>query len=139
MKLHWTLIQLAGFAKRTRAMKTKIKSPEPRAAIRRERMTAKGREIVASLNEAVEVERAGIALEARFTVRTVEMPEDPKSYDANAVRTTREKIGASQAIFAHLMGVSPMLVRAWEQAQRKPARWARRLLDEMNRDPRHWR
>ncbi len=102
-------------------------------------MTAKGREIVASLREAMEVERAGVAVESRFTVRTVELPDDPRQYGPDAVRATRGRIGVSQAIFAHLMGVSPMLVRAWEQGQRVPAKWARRLLDEVNRDPRHWR
>jgi|HubBroStandDraft_1064217.scaffolds.fasta_scaffold118380_2 DNA-binding transcriptional regulator YiaG len=102
-------------------------------------MTSKGREIVASLAEAVAVERAGIPIESRFTVRTVELPDEPRKYSSAAVRATRDKLGMSQAIFSHLIGVSPMLVRAWEQGQRVPAKWARRLLDEMNRDPRHWR
>jgi DNA-binding transcriptional regulator YiaG len=102
-------------------------------------MTAKGREIVAAIMEAVEVERAGIPLESRFTVRTVEVPDPPQTYDSSAVRDTRDKIGASQTVFSYLMGVSPALIRAWEQGDRPPALWARRLLDEMNRDPKHWR
>jgi putative transcriptional regulator len=102
-------------------------------------MTPKGREIVASLMEAVAVENAGIPIESRFTVRTVQTPDDPAKYDAAAVRAVRDKIAVSQAIFAQLLGVSAMLVRAWEQGQRKPALWARRLLDEVNRDPHHWR
>jgi DNA-binding transcriptional regulator YiaG len=101
--------------------------------------TAKGREIIASLTEALEVEWQRIPLESRFTVRTVELPDSPSEYDAAAVRATREKIPASQAVFAALLGVSAVLVRAWEQGQRSPAMWARRLLDEVNRDPRHWR
>jgi DNA-binding transcriptional regulator YiaG len=48
-------------------------------------------------------------------------------------------MGDEPAIFAQLMGVSMMLVLAWEQGQRRPAAWACRLLDEMNRSPRHWR
>jgi DNA-binding transcriptional regulator YiaG len=100
---------------------------------------AKAREIIASLNEAIEVERAGIPLESRFTVRTVHVPDPPDVYDAAAIRATRDRIGASQAVFAFLMGVSAALIRAWEQGDRPPALWARRLLDEMNRDPRHWR
>jgi putative transcriptional regulator len=102
-------------------------------------MTAKGREIVASLSQAVEVERSGMPLASIFSVRTVELPDKPSQYDAASIRATREKIGVSQAIFAHLLGVSVMLVRAWEQSQRVPAMWARRLLDEMNHDPPHWR
>ena len=92
-----------------------------------------------SLREAIRVERSGIPIESVFTVRTVELPDQPATYDAAAVRATRDRLGVSQAIFAHLLGVSPVLVRAWEQGQRVPAPWARRLLDEMNRDPRHWR
>ena len=105
---------------------------------RRGGMTRKGLEIVASLAEAVEVERAGISIESRFTVRTVELPDEPVEYDAAAVRATRDRIAASQVVFARLLGVSPMLVRAWEQGQRSPAPWARRLLDEVNREPSHW-
>jgi DNA-binding transcriptional regulator YiaG len=116
-------------------MKLKSKTRGQRAG----RMTAKGREIVASLTEALEVERAGIPIETRFTVRTVELPDEPCAYNASAIRATREKLAVSQAIFAHLIGVSAMLIRAWEQGQRTPALWARRLLDEVNRDPRHWR
>ena len=118
-------------------MKKATRKPARRG--NRDRMTAKGREIVASLAEAVEVERAGIPIESRFTVRTVEVPDQPGAYDARAIRETRDRIGVSQAIFASLVGVSPTLVRAWEQNQRVPALWARRLLDEINRDPRHWR
>lgn len=112
---------------------------KPGRRVRAGRMTAKGREIVASITEAVEVERARIPVESRFTVRTVEMPDAPAPYDAAAVRATRHRLTVSQAIFAQLLGVSAMLVRAWEQGQRKPAPWARRLLDEVNRDPSHWR
>jgi DNA-binding transcriptional regulator YiaG len=120
-------------------MKSKRKTPTSTRGFRSGRTTAKGREIVASLAEAIEVERSGAPIESRFTVRTVELPDQPAAYDAVAVRATRDRIGVSQTIFAHLLGVSPMLVRAWEQDQRAPALWARRLLDEMNRDPRHWR
>jgi DNA-binding transcriptional regulator YiaG len=103
------------------------------------RTTAKGREIVTSLAEAVAVERAGVDPASRFTVRTVVAPPPASTYDGPAVRATRDLIGVSQPIFAHLLGVSVMLVRAWEQDQRSPALWARRLLDEVRRDPRHWR
>ena len=120
-------------------MKTKRNPRTKRRSARSGRTTTKGREIVASLTEIIEVLRAGVPLESRFTVRTVDFPDEPQAYNASSVRATRAKIGVSQPIFANLMGVSPMLIRAWEQGQRKPAMWARRLLDEMNRDPRHWR
>jgi DNA-binding transcriptional regulator YiaG len=106
---------------------------------KRNKMTSKGREIVESLDEAIEVELSGVPIESRFTVRTVALPDEPSLYNAATVRATRDKIAVSQAIFASMLGVSAMLVRAWEQGQRSPAMWARRLLDEVNRDPRHWR
>jgi DNA-binding transcriptional regulator YiaG len=102
-------------------------------------MTAKGREIVASLAEAIKAERADVPLDSIFTVRTVEIPYEPAAYNPAAIRATRAKLGVSQAIFAQLLGVSAVLVRAWEQDQRSPAAWARRLLDEVNRDTSHWR
>ena len=69
-------------------------------------MTAKGREIVASLTAGAEAERAGIPVESRFTVRTVEMPEAPAAYGAAAVRAARHRLALSQAIFAQLFGGS---------------------------------
>jgi DNA-binding transcriptional regulator YiaG len=120
-------------------MNTKIRKQKIRRRKPTRGLTSKGREIIASLKEALEVERAGIPIESRFTVRTAALPDEPQQYDAIAVRATRERIGVSQPIFAQLIGVSAMLVRAWEQGQRVPARWARRLLDEVNRDPAHWR
>jgi len=102
-------------------------------------MTEKGREIVASLSEAIKVERSGVPLRTMFSVRSVMLPDEPSKYNATIIRATREKIGVSQIIFAHLLGVSVMLIRAWEQGQRAPAMWARRLLDEVNHDPARWR
>lgn len=120
----------------------KIKSKNLKARRRRRiarPTTAKGREIVASLAQAIEAERSGIPLASVFTIRTVALPDEPSAYSAATIRATREKIGVSQIIFAHLLGVSVMLVRAWEQGQRAPALWARRLLDGMNHHPARWR
>jgi putative transcriptional regulator len=100
-----------------------------------------GKEIIESLTEAVEILEAGGRLEGRpdrFTVRTVEMPDDPNEYDAMAVKATRKRLGASQAVFARLVGVSIKLVQAWEISGREPSLTARRLMDEFNREPRRW-
>jgi putative transcriptional regulator len=102
---------------------------------------AKGREIIASLTElaeALEARGPGADLE-RLTARTVEAPDAPGRYDGRRIRATRDRIGVSQAVFAQLLGVSAVLVASWEQGSRAPAPWARRLLDEANRDPGHWR
>lgn len=66
------------------------------------------------------------------------MPDDPKEYDAGAVKATRQRLGVSQAVFARLLGTSVKLVQAWEIGGRQPSAMARRLMDEFNRDPRRW-
>lgn len=105
---------------------------------RRAKGTPAGREIIEALTELVEAVESGEPLERRFTVRTVELPDEPGPYDAKRVRATRALIGASQTVFARMLGVSTVLVQHWENGSRVPAPWARRLLDEVNRDPRHW-
>ena len=102
------------------------------------RMTDKGREIVASLTELVEVLEAGGSDIAHFPSRRVSISTTPGSYDPARVRATRLLIGADQNAFANLLGVTMLQVRSWERGERAPAPWARRLLDEVNRDPRHW-
>jgi transcriptional regulator with XRE-family HTH domain len=43
----------------------------------------------------------------------------------------------TQRLFAGLIGTSVELVEHWEQGRREPGTLARRLLDEIARDPRH--
>jgi DNA-binding transcriptional regulator YiaG len=108
--------------------------------VSRKQGTPAGREIIAALTEGLEViKAAGGSGGQRFTVRTVEMAANPLPYDGPAVRATRKLVGASQPVFAKLLGVSTVLVVSWEGGKRTPAPWARRLLDEVNRDPEHWR
>jgi len=102
------------------------------------RSTAAGREIIGALTDGVQAIESG-SHAARFTVRTVVGARNPLPYDGPAVRATRGVLGASQAVFAQLLGVSTILVQSWENGKRKPAAWACRLLDEVNRDPKHWR
>ena len=113
---------------------------EQRQAGRRNRTrdTAAGREIIGALTELAQLLESGRPERTRFTVRTVELPDDPRPYEAAAVRATRKRLRTSQAVFAKLLGVSTVLVQHWEGGTRVPAMWARRLLDEVNRDPQHW-
>jgi DNA-binding transcriptional regulator YiaG len=97
------------------------------------------REIIADLKELHATLKSGKPLREKYTVRTVRTVADPADYDAAAVRSTRELVGVSQAIFARMLGVSAALVRSWECGQRKPAPIARRLLDLVRADPANWR
>jgi len=87
-----------------------------------------------------EIERMldeGKTPEQMFTVKTVEIPE-PGLYRGKQVRALRETLGVSQAIFAHLLGVSVILVKSWERGAREPSPMARRLMDTIKADPSRW-
>lgn len=84
----------------------------------RQRKPSPGSRIVASLREAVDwVE--GKDVPARIT--TVEVP-------AVDVRSTRKRLGLSQAAFAAKFGFQPATLRNWEQGRTRPDGPARVLL-----------
>ena len=86
---------------------------------------------------AEEADRAGI--DKKFTVRKVTLDLSPSQYDPELVKTTREILGTSQAVFARFIGVSVRTVRAWEQGINVPMDIACRLMDEIRHDPKYWR
>jgi putative transcriptional regulator len=96
-----------------------------------------GDRIVASLTDLRDSLRAGEPLSKRFTVRTVEIPA-PQEFQPGRIRALRDRLGMSQSVFASLIGVSRVLVQSWEQGTREPSLLARRLLAEVDRDPRRW-
>ena len=66
-----------------------------------------GEEIVARLQEVVDVVERGEDIETKFTCRRVELRHSPTAYTPEMVRETRELLYTSQAVFAQLLGVSP--------------------------------
>jgi DNA-binding transcriptional regulator YiaG len=107
--------------------KTTKKSRHPRVAD----------EIMAGMRELERMMDEGKTPEQMFTVKTVEIP-DPNVYRAKRVRELRDSLGVSQAVFAHLLGVSVILVKSWERGTREPSLMARRLLDTIRADPARW-
>jgi putative transcriptional regulator len=100
--------------------------------------TSAGSRIIAALQEIIDAQESGNPTRGmKVTVRDVEVIQ-PASYSARDVLATREKLGVSQSVFAQLVGVSVMLAQSWEQGTRFPDGAARRLLDEINRDPKHF-
>lgn len=93
--------------------------------------------VMAGMRELHQTIKAGIPLEEKFTVRTVTIPE-PSKYSPKAIREVREKLGASQSLFARLMGVSTIQAGSWERGVREPSPLARRLLDTVRADPAAW-
>ena len=55
------------------------------------------------------------------------------------IRRIRESLSMSQAVFAAFLGVDAGTVRSWEQGLRTPSGMARRFLQEVEAEPKHWR
>jgi putative transcriptional regulator len=106
---------------------TRRKSRKPRVAD----------EIMGGMRELERMMDEGKTPEEVFTVKTVYVP-DPKLYGAKEIRELRQSLGVSQTVFAHLLGVSIILVKSWERGVREPSLMARRLLDTIKADPSHW-
>lgn len=92
------------------------------------------RQIEQSLCEILNAVESGRRPEDVMTARTVEIP-DAARYGPAEVKAARAKLGASQTVFARMLGVSPELVQHWEQGLREPNGMARRFLDQMNANP----
>lgn len=69
-------------------------------------------------------------------LRTTVLPAAPRPMSAAEIRALRDRVNASQAVFASYLNVSPQLVRAWESDRRQPSGAALRLLELVARDPR---
>jgi len=55
------------------------------------------------------------------------------------IRKLRSAVTPSRSLFAHLLGVTPATVAAWETGTRKPGGMATRFLSEIESNPTHWR
>jgi putative transcriptional regulator len=96
-------------------------------------LSAAGKEIVEALTAFHQtLKRGGAAAVARkFTVRTVRLDLEPRSYTGDDVKKVRSMIGLSQVLFARFLGVSVNAVRSWENGGKKPSKMACRFLDEI--------
>jgi len=94
-------------------------------------------EIMAGMRELQAMLDQGKTPEQMFTVKTIAVPA-PTIFRAGQIRALRESLGVSQAVFAHLLGVSVILVKSWERGAREPNPMARRLLDTIQADPSRW-
>jgi putative transcriptional regulator len=101
-------------------------------------LSARGARIVKALNQFADDLESGATIESKLTVRQVRVIPKPSFYPPIRVRAVRERIGASQEVFAQLLAVSPMTVRSWEQGLRQPSPIARRFLDEIEMSPKHF-
>ncbi len=68
-------------------------------------------------------------------LRTVEMPSRPKPLKPADIRSMRESLNASQALFARLLNVSSNAVESWEQGIREPRQATLKLLHIARKNP----
>ncbi len=80
----------------------------------------------------------GEPVDPPFTIRTVALDLEPAEFAPAQVRALRVSLGASQAVFAKIVGASPAAIEAWEQGVRTPTPMARRLLSEIDRNRSYW-
>ena len=96
--------------------------------------TTFGDEVLHGLDDFAESVKKGEPI----TIRDVSLEMEPRDYDAEDVKVTRQKLGVSQAVFARLLAVKVKTVQAWEQGDQPPSGIARRLFDEINQEPNRW-
>lgn len=101
-------------------------------------MSRVGKEIVRRLKRFTEELENADAIADRFTCRTVRLKLEPQTYNAQLVKATRDKLRASQVVFAQFIGVAPNTVRDWEQGIKQPSGAARRIMDEIRENPDYW-
>ena len=79
----------------------------------------------------------GVCLPDRFTIRTVELDLEPRTWSSTQIRALRTRLKASQSVLAKLVGTNVKTIQAWEQGHTPPP-MARRLLDCIAKDLSPW-
>ncbi len=82
-----------------------------------------------SLNEAIE------HASGKRELRTTTLPRPPQKMQSADIAALRERMNASQAVFAHYLNVSVKTVQSWEQGIGKPNGAALKLLSIAKRNP----
>ncbi|MCK5804647.1 MAG: XRE family transcriptional regulator [Lentisphaeria bacterium] len=88
-------------------------------------------ELKAGLEEAEQHARGKITLKST----TVAIPPPPGDVLPADIVRLRRRIGASQAVFARMLGIARDTEISWEQGRRRPSGPARRLLKIAERKP----
>ncbi|MGC2108950.1 MAG: helix-turn-helix domain-containing protein [Candidatus Korobacteraceae bacterium] len=68
-------------------------------------------------------------------LRSVEIPARPRPMKPTDIRSLRESLNASQALFARLLNVSSNAVESWEQGLREPRQATLKLLYIARKNP----
>lgn len=68
------------------------------------------------------------------SLRVTEIPR-VKPMRPRQIKKIRQALGASQAVFAYILNVSPKVVQSWEHGARRPTQAALKLLSIAQSDP----
>ncbi len=95
-----------------------MKTKTPTKARRKTNPAAKalGKAILSDLTEFAEALEAGVALDSKYTIRTVEVPDPPALYSAGDVCATRDKVGVSQSVLRTCLAFRPSLCKRGSRA-----------------------
>jgi putative transcriptional regulator len=74
-------------------------------------------------------------VQGKRVLRTTRLPLPPPKMGAKDVRMLRERVNASQSVFAHGLNVSVKLVQAWEGNRRIPDGPALKLMHLAQTNP----
>ena len=118
-----------------------VPSPDEKTSRRRAstELSEPIREMVEGLHAICDALEAGVPLEKAATVRTCTIDVRLPEMSPAQIRSIRDSLGLSQALFATFLGVGMPTVRSWEQGHRTPSAIARRLLGVIRDDPDYWR
>jgi DNA-binding transcriptional regulator YiaG len=101
-----------------------------------------GERLIAGMESLLTTMKGGglAAVQKKFTVRKVKMATfEVPTLGKEGVLAIRTSLGVSQPVFASLLGVSPALVKGWEQGVKVPSGVALRFLAEVRRNPDYWK
>lgn len=95
-------------------------------------------ELIAGFTELADALDAGGDIATKFNCYQMELDLRPKTYTPSMVKATRQRLGASQSVFAKFLGVSAKSISEWERGVGEPKAIACRFMDEIRRDPEHY-
>src|SRR3954469_8850243 len=100
-----------------------IPRPDQKQSIRRTsaQLSEPVREMVESLHGICDAIEAGVPLEQVATGRTCTIDIRRPEMSPAQIRSIRDSLGLSQALFASFLGVGMPTVRSWEQGHRVPS------------------
>lgn len=87
--------------------------------------------LVASMEQVVSHLKSG----SGKGVRRYAIPSPPKAIASSEIKDIRGRLGVTQPVFAHLIGVSIETAKSWESGRRTPNATARKLLHVASKDP----